>query len=356
MAAISTTAELLTLQLPDYADVDESQLLDSLWHTDFHTIETALSNSSMMSVYHDTDPVNTSLSSLTIIDGPTLPTASPTNSNTARYEHHTSTSGLCNVDEMDNDSLRDGAALSPLRCPQCSKSFPVKRSLVRHLRTVSCRGQPVPSRHQCAICNAKFPRKDDYARHERFQHEAGKVKCSMCAYEVAARSLPEHRKTKRCLKAASETMARTVVKKPADATASTLSPMSHPADTWKLFDPWQLLWKVFIYDKITLEVERLPGSSVERRSLLIRFVSKEWKEACLQQRYNVAPWNMKATLLQVVASKVTEETAYRDLYPWLQCLVVFAGILGELEEMVTHFHYSERMYDRLSGSQAAQLS
>ena len=85
-----------------------------------------------------------------------------------------------------------------LMCPRCSRTFPLKKSLLRHLRTVH-----EPKAFSCPECELTFIRKDTRDRHVTEQHkpEAALVKCNACGKQISDRAFVEHLDSRVCCEA-----------------------------------------------------------------------------------------------------------------------------------------------------------
>ena len=80
-------------------------------------------------------------------------------------------------------------------CMICRRSFRMKKTLARHLRSVHR-----PKAFACSECNQTFIRKDTLSRHISEQHGEGapSAKCLVCGRQVSKRALREHLDSKVC--------------------------------------------------------------------------------------------------------------------------------------------------------------
>lgn len=75
------------------------------------------------------------------------------------------------------------------KCPTCGKAFPLRKTMLRHIRTAH--GLDTVS---CSICNQTFKRKDILQRHMTEQHTSidHHTICRSCGRRVAKRAMNEH--------------------------------------------------------------------------------------------------------------------------------------------------------------------
>lgn len=84
------------------------------------------------------------------------------------------------------------------RCDICSSSFPARKTLNRHVKSVHS-----SSRFHCAVCSKIFRRKDIKDRHEAEQHgdRSEHVECTACGSQIRERAFKEHLASQKCLAA-----------------------------------------------------------------------------------------------------------------------------------------------------------
>lgn len=85
------------------------------------------------------------------------------------------------------------------KCPRCGLEI-LRRVLQRHIRL---KHDPQQQLKQCTSCGRKFRRQDNLERHEREQHgeDQGLVACVDCGRRVRERSLTDHFKSRKCVRA-----------------------------------------------------------------------------------------------------------------------------------------------------------
>lgn len=229
------------------------------------------------------------------------------------------------------------------RCPLCNKSFTKKRSMTRHLHTVSCTGQAVPSQYHCPLCNLMFARKDDCTRHEKLQHGASRVKCPFCNRQVARRGLHEHRRSKRCLQTVQRhcLVSRTYDTRNTEIFEAPVLPLTVIA--WRLLDPVQILQEVSARMRINLILSWKHCLHALCDQLQGRL---PWSERII---ISIFPWDDRAVLeaeslmLRIVRGNIADTSVHLDLSLWLQGLVAIAIVLKKEDEAAVHQRYLERM-------------
>ena len=245
------------------------------------------------------------------------------------------------------DHTADTRKQHDFQCVLCSATFGTKRSLVRHQRPVSCVGQPLASHHACALCGLTFARKDDHLRHEKLQHATGRVECHLCGRQVAARSLPEHRRTRRCLRASRDATADVDFNELSIGETHGLTLSRRKSISFRAVDAANLMRRLSTCNQ----------SMSQRGSLLFKFPVRcrvptyhdgpRDMEASMQHWHNAAVWALKLLLLQIVSQEITKPNAGYGSYQWLRCLAALAETLGDKDEARLHETQVDRMHDRL---------
>lgn len=250
-------------------------------------------------------------------------------------------------------SLNTPSEQRRFRCPLCKTFFTEQRSLKRHLRTVSCTGQSISSKHHCSICNLMFARKDDCTRHEKLQHGDSRVKCSICDRKVARRGLSEHKRSRRCLQTV-QTRTPSTIAREAIFDAGPPPVLPSVVIAWRVLDPWHILAEVIFNLQAGMEYR----PSVFRSSTCHQPSASLIHNAWSHFRYlldDAAMLEAKSLFLCVVAGNITNPSAHRDLLPWLQASVSIAVMLDTPGEAALHRSYLEPIQNRLSRGQTTYV-
>ena len=84
------------------------------------------------------------------------------------------------------------------KCSQCSKSYPIKKSLSNHTRLQHGN----PKQFQCTYCDYMTLNKGHWELHIRSQHENKKELCSGCGKQFSNQSnVNRHKRKLHCKKA-----------------------------------------------------------------------------------------------------------------------------------------------------------
>ena len=92
------------------------------------------------------------------------------------------------------------------KCAVCRREFPLRKTMLRHLRTVHA-----PKDLTCSTCGKTFIRQDNLSRHIAEQHSSDDrfTKCDMCGRRVSKRGLPEHMASRICKASQNPSIAET---------------------------------------------------------------------------------------------------------------------------------------------------
>lgn len=169
----------------------------------------------------------------------------------------------------------------PHVCPQCSSSFPVKRSLTRHLKSVH--GQ---KGFLCSTCERPFSRGDERDRHEREQHgeKADGIECMICGSRVQERYIDQHFQTRACCQA--QTKSDLIL---LQACGSSIRHAARCTGPLSVGDPvlaavWGYTFSVAFFHRARRELERpleitcLRAAVLEFRGLAMRLSAPLWSD------------------------------------------------------------------------------
>ena len=72
----------------------------------------------------------------------------------------------------------------PFKCTQCSKAYPMRYLLLKHIR----REHDKERRYECSVCSKRFFQRIDWTRHCRIHTGERPYKCDICSQAFSTRS------------------------------------------------------------------------------------------------------------------------------------------------------------------------
>lgn len=150
------------------------------------------------------------------------------------------------------------------RCPTCDRAFPLRKTMLRHIRFVHNASKPF----SCSSCSKTFVRKDTLTRHIAEQHvfnERLLIICKSCGRSVSKRAFREHIDSQVCL--ASRALVR-------NGRFSMLGHLLRDEDQ----DDFLVVLRAFYTMKIEREAlpdpcSRQPSTAVLQQSIVSRFAA-----------------------------------------------------------------------------------